>query len=73
MSIFPLIQKNEQKQAEQAMQEKIRAIESHADSVLNSLADKDLDLADTALVLKVAGDKLNKNGSKLKLSLVLAQ
>lgn len=71
MSIFPKIEANQQKQVEKATQERIKQIENYADSVLSLLAKNDLNLADTALVLKVAGDKLNQKGSQMKLVNIL--
>lgn len=68
--MFPLIQKNEQKQLERETQEKIKRIEGFADKVLHLLSSEDLDLSDASLVLQAASQKLNREGSKMKLKSV---
>lgn len=71
MDIFPSIVKNEQKQIDRAFQEKKEAVEKNALDVLNLLAERDLDLHEISLTLKVANDKLQQSCGKLKLSQVL--
>ena len=71
MNIFSKTQEADQKRIERETQEKIKTVESHADEVLRLLAGKELDLNVAALVLKVAGDILNKKGSSMKLSSIL--
>jgi hypothetical protein len=67
MSIFPKIEANQEKLAEQATKEKIRKLEGIADDLLAVLRTKDICLGEAAMILKVASDKLNRKGSELKI------
>ena len=69
--MFESIVKNEQKQQEKEVKEKIKEIESYADDFIKTLANKGIDLNDAQMVLKCASDKINRGGAKLKLSAIL--
>lgn len=58
-------------QEEREIQEKIRKIEGFAEEVLQFLRNKDITLAETAMIIKATNDLLNKRGSALKLSAII--